>query len=415
MKILFCCQSYPPAGGGVARVMQELAERLAGRGHDVTVVTTKISSRQLTFLNNVTIKEFAVSGNMVDGLIGEVDLYREFVIGSEYDVMLVYAAQQWSFDALLPVLSQIRARKLHVPCGYSSFYDPKYKTYYQQMPSILAQFDCLIYNSGNYRDILFAMQHGIENYVVIPNGANEMEFAHPPLMEFRRQMAIQKDEFIFLTVGSPPSLKGHREVVLAYAQLELPFSSVLILDGRYDLAENPLEQSIPIVLRRMLIWAAKWILRKPLFPMSGFRRAFNAINRQKGKRVVITNLSREDIIAAFFASDLFVFASHVEYSPLVLFESVAAGLPFLTVPVGNSEEIIQWTGGGVLCPAERNNRGYTFVSPDVLASEMQKMAIDETQRAQLRTQGRKNWSNNFTWAAIAVQYENVMLNRALTL
>ena len=67
-----------------------------------------------------------------------------------------------------------------------------------------------------------------------------------------------------------------------------------------------------------------------------------SIRLQRGKRFLMTDMSRADIISAFFSSNLFVFASHVEYSPLVLFESVAAGLPFLSVPVGNAQ-----TGSGL--------------------------------------------------------------------
>jgi glycosyltransferase involved in cell wall biosynthesis len=70
------------------------------------------------------------------------------------------------------------------------------------------------------------------------------------------------------------------------------------------------------------------------------------------------------------AADLFVFASIVEYSPLVLFEAAAAGTPFLSVPVGNAEEIARWTGGGMICPAARDERGYVRVDPSLLAREM---------------------------------------------
>src|SRR5262249_9096212 len=90
------------------------------------------------------------------------------------------------------------------------------------------------------------------------------------------------------------------------------------------------------------------------------------------KTVLPVDLPREKVIDAFFAADLFVFASKVEYSPLVLFESAAAGTPFLTVPVGNANEIVRWTGGGWLCPAEVDDRGYVKVSPSVLARQIEK-------------------------------------------
>ena len=75
---------------------------------------------------------------------------------------------------------------------------------------------------------------------------------------------------------------------------------------------------------------------------------------QPFKRVILTDLERQDLIQAYLAADLFVFASRIEYSPLVLFEAAAAGTPFLTVPVGNADEIVRWTGGGVLCEATKD-------------------------------------------------------------
>src|SRR5258708_36837498 len=80
------------------------------------------------------------------------------------------------------------------------------------------------------------------------------------------------------------------------------------------------------------------------------------------------DLRRPDVIRAFLESDLFVFASKVEYSPLVLFEAAAAGTPFLTVPAGNAAEIVRWTGGGQLCPPEGDGKNYCKVLPPVLAA-----------------------------------------------
>jgi glycosyltransferase involved in cell wall biosynthesis len=249
-------------------------------------------------------------------------------------------------------------------------------------------------------------------YSIIPNGASETEFDNCPMPDFRNKWHIPEDEFIFLTVGSPPSLKGHREIALAYAKLQLPFSSILILDGRYDPMENPLLQALPIKIKRMLIRMAKRILKRPVFPAKGFAKAMKSIKSINGKRFFLAEMTRAEIISAFFSSNLFVFASHVEYSPLVLFESAAAGLPFLSVPVGNAEEIVQWTKGGEICAAERNAAGYTMVSPEVLAQAMTQLATNPERLLQLGFQGRYNWKKNYSWEKIAVKYEEVITNKA---
>jgi glycosyltransferase involved in cell wall biosynthesis len=129
---------------------------------------------------------------------------------------------------------------------------------------------------------------------------------------------------------------------------------------------------------------------------------------QPGKKVLKTNLSRADIIQAFLTADLFVFASKVEYSPLVLFEAAAAGKPFLSVPVGNAEEIARWTGAGVICAAKRDELGYTRVSPRRLAREMARVIADDDLRHRLGAQGREAWRSTFNWKAIAARYEAIL-------
>jgi glycosyltransferase involved in cell wall biosynthesis len=126
------------------------------------------------------------------------------------------------------------------------------------------------------------------------------------------------------------------------------------------------------------------------------------------KRVLCLDLPRPDVINAFLESDLFVFASKVEYSPLVLFEAAAAGTPFLTVPAGNAAEIVRWTGGGLLCPADVDAKNYVKVSPDVLAAEMQRMMRSPALLKQLGAAGQQAWRDRFTWATIAKSYERVL-------
>jgi glycosyltransferase involved in cell wall biosynthesis len=126
------------------------------------------------------------------------------------------------------------------------------------------------------------------------------------------------------------------------------------------------------------------------------------------KTVLRLNLPREKVVDAFFETDLFVFASKVEYSPLVLFESAAAGTPFVTVPVGNAAEIVRWTSGGWLCPADKDERGYVKVSPATLAREIEKGIRSPDNLRKLGAAGRQAWLDRFTWAKIAQSYERVL-------
>jgi glycosyltransferase involved in cell wall biosynthesis len=133
---------------------------------------------------------------------------------------------------------------------------------------------------------------------------------------------------------------------------------------------------------------------------------------QPGKRVLCTNLPRADLIKAYQCCDLFVFASIVEYSPLVLFEAAAAGKPFLSIPVGNAEEIARWTGGGIICPAPQDACGYTRADPSTFAAAMRRCMDEPDMLASRGATARERWRREFTWRAIAPRYEAILAGRA---
>jgi len=135
-------------------------------------------------------------------------------------------------------------------------------------------------------------------------------------------------------------------------------------------------------------------------------------NAQPGKRVIKTNLPRPALVQAFLNADLFVFASNIEYSPLVLFEACAAGLPFISGPVGNSEEIARWTGGGIICPAQKDKFGYTRIDPAVLASKIDYLLSEPAQRQALSQAGRQAWRDTYNWGAISRRYEAILSGEA---
>lgn len=422
MRILLCCEFYYPSIGGVQVVIQQLAERFVAMGHNVTVATRRLPSRQGSELNGVHIKEFSVFGNRVAGMKGEVKAYQEFVQNGKFDVVMIKAAQQWTFDALWPVLDELESVKVFIPCGFSGLYEPAYSLYFKELPNILGKFDHLIFYASDYRDINFAREHGIDHYSIVPNGASEIEFNTIPDPNFRNTLGIGKEDFLFLTVGSFTGLKGHLEVAKAFAQADFNgHPATLILNGNkpfhYD--ENilqTLQRALGVVWLHGLKYTVKRLLKISLRAI-GIKvgkddelvTTLTNIEKQPRKHVMVTDLPRPALVQAFMAADLFVFASNVEYSPLVLFESAAAGVPFLTGPVGNAEEIAQWTGAGIICSADRDAKGYTRVSPIELANLMSQIVKDEALRKRLGAEGRRNWQEKFTWEKISQEYESIFL------
>jgi len=484
MRLLFACEFYAPSVGGVQEVVKQLAERMVQRGHQVTVATTRLPERDFQSLNGVEIVGFDIGGNLVRGMNGELERYREFVRTFPCDALMVKAAQQWTFDALWPVLDQLACRKVFIPCGFSGLYEPLYKGYFEQLPAILRQWDHLIFYAEHYRDVDFARAHGLDQFTILPNGASEVEFEVEPDPLFRQRHGVPEDSFLLLTVGSLTGMKGHREVAQAFAQLKLPQGrhATLLLNGNEPPRAPPAPSCAPAptsapepaapsagMLRRATKvyreegWdgvlarfgnrlgrparAAGKIGRslradgvavtvariyKGVYQRTRHHRAWKllperwhpadfysiqqwlaAANRDPQHKLALhVNFARAELVQAYLAADLFVFASNIEYSPLVLYEAAAAGTPFLTVPVGNSEEIARWTGAGVVCPAAKDDFGYTRVDPGELARAIASLAGDPAQLQALGKAGRNRWRDNFTWQVIAGRYEAILAGRA---
>lgn len=443
MRILFCSEFYSPSVGGVQEVVRQLAERMVLRGHDVTVATTELPGRLSDTLNGVKIREFRISGNLVHGIGGKVADYRRFVESQVFDVIVIKAAQQWTFDALWPVLSDIRARKVFIPCGFSGLYEPVYAEYFDRLPRILHQFDHLIFYASDYRDINFAKREGIHKYSIIPNGASEIEFTAEADAAFKQRHEIGSDDLLFLTVGSLSRVKGHLDVVKGFLAADLAGqTATLILNGNegghialrprlevvaakareYNRVITDIYQTEGIpsagkyivhgVLNKAGVHLGRYAARNHIHSVT-FREELlqvveNIHAQGGGKRVLLTDFPRPELVQAYMNADLFVFASHVEYSPLVLFESAAAGTPFLSVPVGNAAEIAEWTGAGVICPAVQDERGYTKVDPEVFGERWSGLVKNTAYLHQLGAAGKKNWAAQFTWEKIAGQYEAIL-------
>lgn len=390
-------------------MVRQLSERLVRLGHDVTVATTRIEGRSRDVVNGVRIRDFDVSGNLVEGMTGDVSGYREFLRGGGFDVVTNFAAQQWATDAAITVLDAMPSRKVFVPTGFSRLYYPKYREYYRSMKEWMCRYDVNVFLSETYRDTAFAREYGIENRVLIPNGAGEDEFLLESGIDVRDRLGIPPDAFLVLHVGFHTGDKGHREALEIFRRARIPHAVFLIVGNgtggcNADCRSTATDQN---ATREFL---SAW------------------------KRVIVRSLSREETVAAFQAADLFLFPSRVECSPLVLFEAAASGTPFLSTDVGNAAEIVEWTSGGRILPTEKGEgiergellpRIHRFAAkilpflPSPIppghsrariaesAALLEKMHGAPEERRRMGEAGRRAWRDRFTWERIVARYETL--------
>ncbi len=380
MKILLTVEFYAPNKGGAQEVVRQIAEQLVLRSHQVTVATTHLAERASRLMNGVIVDGFDIAGNAARGFQGDTQRYQQYLLDGDFDVMLNYAAQEWTADLAFPILDRLPYAKVLVPCGFSGLYQPAYQEYFEQMPAVMGRYDRLVFHASNYRDIDLARSHGLKHLVIIPNGASQAEFEQQQ-PSFRQRYKIAPDALLLLSVGNHTGYKGHRTTIQAFQQANIEAAELVIIGEQYG---------------------ERGCLRE-----CRLRAAWSNLAGLGKKRVRLLDPPREQVVAAFQAADLFVFSSKIEYSPLVLFEAMASGTPFVSNACGNAAEIAGWSGSGQIVETLLLPRGMVSVEPAILARAIEALVAQPELRIHMAEAGRSAWRSRFTWEKIALQYEQL--------
>lgn len=383
MKILHTVEFYHPSVGGMQEVVRQISERLVKRGHEVTVATSALVLRREQVRNGVRIEEFAIRGNMVRGMTGEVERYTRFLLENEFDIVTNFAAQQWATDIALPLLKKIRGKKVFVPTGFSGLGSASYADYFERMKEWMRDYDMNVFLSDDHRDVNFARENGIERRMLIPNGAAQDEFLEEGLPDIRGILGIPRDHFLIVHVGSHTGVKGHAEAIKIFSRANIRHATfVLVADHRF-------RGCGPICPLKALV--------------DPIKRTFEG----KDKRIIVTPLGRPETVAAYREADLFLFPSNIECSPIVLFESLAGQTAFLSTDVGNAREIVKWSGGGEILPTSIDRKGYSHADIESSARMLEALHADVSRRNGLAQKGYAAWQERFTWEKIAGDYADM--------
>lgn len=388
MKILHAVESYYPSVSGAPEVVRQLSEHMVKLGHSVTVATRKLPDRKSMTHNGVKIIEFDIKPtsnrgmSTVTGLSGETKKYQDFLKTSNFDIVMTYAAQQWTTDLMLPILDDIKACKVIVPCGYSGLYDPEYKQYFKELPGYLHKFDASVYLAENYRDINFARRHKLQNIHIIPNGADETEFSK---LLSKAQKEKIKNKYgikglVIMTIANYTGEKGHKELLYVFKRLPVKNATLISAGGitpgvgSYDMFKEQADR-------------------------------VNSSRKFPGKKIIMVNgANRREVVNLLKCSDVFVFLSNIEASPLVLFESVAAGVPFVATAAGNSAEIAKWTRAGVIVKTLGKPNGRVAADLKNALWRITRLAYSRPSRISMAKEGHRIWEERFTWSKLTQDY-----------
>jgi glycosyltransferase involved in cell wall biosynthesis len=356
MRIGLAVGYFDPQVGGSEEVVKRLAAGFTDRGHDV-VVATSADPRRDAHRMVAPVVEFDVRGNAARGMIGEVVRYQRFLLDSKQDLWLFYAAQIWSTDAALPLLAEIPASTVVVPCGYSGLRDPAFAAYFDQLPGHLAQANALVYMSRGYQDYEHDVDAGLGDLArIIPNGAADDEFDRIPARDNRGGCTV-------LCVANHYRPKGHGAAIRAFRRAAGPDDRLVIVGEVHG--RNPR--------------GSCWLDCR--------------IAALRDRRIaLIEHASRDEVVRWYKQADVFLFGSKIEAAPLVIVEAMAAALPFVTTPAGN---VADYSDSGLVVPEAK------------LADALQHLLQDAGERERLGRSGRARWDRDHRWSVVVDSYERL--------
>jgi len=401
MVILHTVERFIPEINGMTEVVKQLSYLMSKAGHQVIICTSFCESRDFKYWNGIKIESFDISGNFVNGYIGkDIDKYKNYLLTTNYDIITNFAAQQWATDLVFDVLPLIKAKKYFVPTGFSALYISSYDLYFKNMINWMKLYDNNIFLSNKYRDINFAKKHGINNHVVIPNGASDDEFENN-FNDIKKKYNIPKHSKIILHVGNYTQYKGHIETLEIFNKCSYKDAVLVFIGKNFNKSES-------MWFTSNLSWF-KYLFHIKFYKLRAvinFKQYFTLLIKNKLNKIYLIDCDRSETVSFFKAADIFLFPSNIECSPIVLFESCAGKTMFLSSDVGNTPEIAEWTSGGVILPTKFVNN-LSFVDVSKSSQILTYYLNNDNERDKISTYGYKNWKKYFTWEYITSQYLDI--------
>ncbi|HEY4248053.1 MAG TPA: glycosyltransferase family 4 protein [Lacunisphaera sp.] len=365
MRILFLAHSFYPESTGVSRVAGSIASAAARDGHIVTVGTGGSDRETETDLNGVRVERFSCGGNLVQGLTGNIAEYREFVRSHSADIVVLHCAQTWTTDALLEVWDQLAKPIVLVSHGLSAFKSEAYRDYFRLLAEKLKGNGRVVGLSERLEEVVFCHDFGLSAPEIIPNGVDYLEWSSPTT-GIRDQWGIGDKPWI-ISPSNHSTVKNHSRFwhVLSSLAESTPLVQGSIVGRPYGAAR--------FHAGRVGVKGGCWYGCK-------LRSIFS-------DRVLLHDrATRKEVVSAVKEADVLAVTSSREAAPLVLLESMAAGVPWVSFRVGSVED----NAGGIVVDTELE-----------MVHAMQSLLKDRKAARALGEAGRKQILQRHDWRTIA--------------
>ena len=353
-KLGICCNFGPPHIGGSELVIENIGKRLVDQyDYDVTIYGYNYD-RNSTY-KGMKIEKCAQG----DGFISQI---------AQNDHIFVYSDSFWGFDTLMGGMDRIDCTASVALVGaYHMQSNPPVWDLFKKHED---RFTMITHGRGP--DHTWASRKGILT-TIIPNGYDRSEFENNTI-NFREKYNI-KEKYILLNVSNYFFGKGQEVLV--------------------EIGKKMRDDCIIIQLSNSVKYP--------------YDKRFLERCQRSGRNVNIRflrDLPREDVISAFLKSHMFVFTSKKEVSPLVILESRAAKLPWVSMEVG---DINYQSGGVVVHHKEKNLKDYIVVDETIVDQYVNiiNRSIDSTVLGKNLVSYSERTIDNFNWDNIVPLYHEV--------
>ncbi len=336
MKILITVQTYYPQKDGVQTVTQYLAEGLAQKGNDVTVITGIFDNTiEEENVNNVLVKRVKLWTKY--GLyFGEKKKYKELIRKEceKNDVMINVCTQNAFTDVILSSIKDLKIKKILYLHGIFDFKfhlidfsslastanklwkEIRWFFYYAINKKNLKKYDKVInLHEKDYTNNFFKRKYGINTFI-IENAASEDFFEKKVLPEFKKPF-----EKYFILVANYDDRKNQKLAIEEFLKSNIDKNIGLVLIGS---KKNKYYDK----LEKLIV---------------NLRKKYNLKNEEKP--ILMLHDIEKSLVSSYVSNAyLYLMTSKWEAYPISLVESMASGVPFISTNVG----IIKYFVGGIV-------------------------------------------------------------------
>lgn len=369
VHVAYTVHRFWPAVGGTELAVLGTAAELVRRGHAATAITSdEPGSPPIDAREGVSIRRFQLQRRGKFRFPPRA--YSEFVRDGPWDVVHVHGQRVWSSDHLFKHVPKIRQPKVFTAHGFHQWHmhrrDPLELWYYRwHLPRMLRPFDLVIALTQGEVEELVTFGVPRDRIVVLPDGVNLHEYDRAPAeRDFRVRHGIRRKHML-LYAGGFYDNKRVDFLIRAVAQMKEDVELVVV--GKDSSGGEMRAKS------------------------EGLAAMLHAPVRFLGA------LPREDLVKAFFEADLFLLGSKFEGFGIVLLETLAAGVPFVSAPCGAAPDLAS-RGAGRLA-----------ATPEDMAKQADELLRDPDLRKRMGAAGREiARAQTLEWAAR--EHEKVYLS-----